>query len=203
MREQAECSLHTHHTVSTLQALKDCGRVFCERQLTITNWTGITKLFLSSQLLLTLSWHLSRALPFGNSRTMCAILKYLGFVSFCSHGEDLLKIPGLQNSSNNSKTKCWKHIFLNACRNKNSTSLRPWASQESINQLHNFSSFSFSTLRLSTGAMGKEHHSPERKVLPLQSQSHGISHAKRLWDLLWKMCLVQDQIMRVTDSQPS
>lgn len=95
----------------TLQALKDCGRVFCERQLTITNWTGITKLFLSSQLLLTLSWHLSRALPFGNSRTMCAILKYLGFVSFCSHGEDLLKIPGLQNSSNNSKTKCWKHIF--------------------------------------------------------------------------------------------
>lgn len=159
LKKQAECSLHIHFTISTFQALKDCDRVFCERQLTITNWSGITKLFLSSQLLLTLSWHLSRALPFGNSRSMYAILKYLGFVSFCSHGEDLLKIPGLQNSSNNSKTKCWKHIFLNACRNKNSTSLGPRASQESTNQLHNFSIFFFPTLRLSTGVGGKEYHS--------------------------------------------
>lgn len=104
---------------------------------------------------------------------MFAILKYLGFVSFCSHGEDLLKIPGLQNSSNNSKTKCWKHIFLNAYSNKNSTSLGPGASQESTAQLHNFSSFFFPVLRFSTGEerAEKEHYCLERKVLPVQSLS--------------------------------
>lgn len=94
---------------------------FSVKDTQIRNWTGIPSSFLLGQLLLTLSWHLSRALPFGNNRTMCAILKYLGFVSFCSYGEDLLKIPGLQNSSNNSKTKYWKYIFSNACSYKNST----------------------------------------------------------------------------------
>lgn len=108
-------------SINTSQALKNWGRIFSERHSTIRNLTGIPSSFFLGQLLLTLSWHLSRALPFGNNRTMCAILKYLGFVSFCSYGEDLLKIPGLQNSSNNSKTKCWKYIFSNACSNKNST----------------------------------------------------------------------------------
>lgn len=140
-------------------------------------------------------WHLSRALPFGNNRTMCAILKYLGFVSFCSHGEDLLKIPGLQNSSNNSKTKCWKHIFLNAYSNKNSTSLGPWASQESTAQLHNFSSFFFPILRFSVGEerVEKEHSYLERKVLPMQSVSQWDTPCQRLWDLLQKMWQVQDK----------
>lgn len=108
-------------STNTSQALKNWGRIFSERHSTIRNWTGIPSSFLLGQLLLTLPWHLSGALPFGNDRTMCAILKYLGFVSFCSYGEDLLKIPGLQNSSNNSKTKYWKYIFSNACSNKNRT----------------------------------------------------------------------------------
>lgn len=113
---------------------------------------------------------------------MCAILKYLGFVSFCSHGEDLLKIPGLQNSSNNSKTKCWKYIFLNDCSNKNSTSPGHGASQESTTQLHNFSSFFFPTLRLSVvGEGGKgASQSSKKSAFYVVPKPKGKPHGKRL-----------------------
>lgn len=82
LKKRAECRLQIHYTINASQALKDWGRVFSERQVTIRNGTVITRSFLSSQLLLTLSWHLSRALPFGNNRTMCVCHIKISWICF-------------------------------------------------------------------------------------------------------------------------